>query len=189
MPKSKNNRKTKQKNNNHLKSVPSKPSAIINHSPNSKILATLINNNDLNGLSFFIQELSKESDLIFDHGGQEWFNIFIESIKKDLSLAIYVAKCIYYHYSCDISKENSLNASQVLGVHVYTNSSPIYKKECILPISFDNLIEETPLELQVFTDTHTKLLQWALTTQKCYQSIVLHAVINRQNVLKKVTNF
>jgi len=75
MQKSKNNRKTKKNNNNHLKLAPSKSSIIVNHSPNSTLLATLINNKDLNGLSFFIKELCNESQLTFDHNFKEWFDI------------------------------------------------------------------------------------------------------------------
>lgn len=192
MPKSKNNRKAKKNNNNHLKSAPSKSSIIVNHSPNSTLLATLINNNDLNGLSFFIQELCHESKLTFDHNSKEWFEIFIESIKNDKSLTLYVAKSIYYHYSSDIYNDNIFFATKLLAEYVWTNSSNAYKDECILPVSIKRngyFIDDISPEEQCVIDTASKLLEWTAVTETHYQSTLLKSVINRQNVQRKIANF
>jgi hypothetical protein len=192
MPKSKNNRKMKKNNNNLLKSAPSKSSYIINHSPNSTLLATLINNNDLNGLSFFIKELCNESQLIFGHNFKEWFDIFIESIKKDLSLAKYVAKNIYYSIACNSYIHSSVKASEILSEYIWNYCSDTYANECIFPSS-DNLIDmqgrASSLETLLFLDSSIKYTQLISNISDCYQHSTLKSANNRQKIQSKLVNF
>jgi hypothetical protein len=189
MPKSKNNRKMRKTNKSSLKVTAPKPSAIINHSPNSTLLATLINNNDLNGLSFFIKELCHESKLTFDHNSKEWFEIFIESIQKDLSLAKYVAKNIYYNIASDNYNDNTLKANEIISDYIWLNCSNTYKNECIFPISIELQGSVSFIEIQRFTDSSVKCIQLLSHITDYYQHSNLKSAKNRQSLQRKLANF
>lgn len=193
MQKSKNCRTKKIRSKKRTTQVSSVSSnELIEYSPNAKYLATLINANDLNDLSFFIKELCNESKLTFHQYYQEWFDIFINNIQKDLNLAKLVAKDIYYNNSDYLISNRSVHLNKIISEYVWSNCTTGYKKDCILSMSlelFDLDLSASDIEKKCFLDSIFRYMELLSTIKIDYKNTVLQSIVDRQNVQRKVANF